>query len=159
MGAKLSGGGGRKGAPAANSEPNVVPFIDVLLVLLIIFMVAAPIPTVDVKVDLPPPQPPRPQTVVERPPEPVFVGLMDLGGGEFDVYVDNVLTPLPRLREAVLAAIQANDPTIANVFQGRILVRAQQSLAYGSVMQVVSDLQEANFTRVGLLTEEVDPNI
>ncbi|MCR6646508.1 MAG: biopolymer transporter ExbD [Terricaulis sp.] len=52
MGAKV---GGSKDGPVA--EPNVIPFIDILLVLLVIFMVTAPIPTVDIRVDLPPPNP------------------------------------------------------------------------------------------------------
>jgi len=53
MAAKVSSG--NKGGPMA--DPNVIPFIDILLVLLIIFMVTAPIPTVDIRVDLPPPNP------------------------------------------------------------------------------------------------------
>ena len=79
MAGKLAGTGrGRgRGAMAPNSEPNVIPFIDIMLVMLIIFMVAAPTPTVDVKVDLPPPGIP----IYTQPEDkPTIVTLQDAGG-------------------------------------------------------------------------------
>ena len=72
MAAKLSGpSGGSKGTVEQNSEINVTPFVDVMLVLLIIFMVAAPLATVSIEVDLPPAVAP-PQT---NPPKPVASAL------------------------------------------------------------------------------------
>jgi biopolymer transport protein ExbD len=75
MAGKVGGGGGKGMQP--NSEPNVIPFIDIMLVLLIIFMVAAPLPTVDVKVDLPPPGNP---IYIEPKDKPTTVTLVDAGG-------------------------------------------------------------------------------
>src|SRR5262245_2533299 len=67
-------GGGKKRF-GDNSEINVTPFVDVMLVLLIIFMVAAPLATVNIKLDLPPPNP----DTTPPPVEPVFVSLQDTG--------------------------------------------------------------------------------
>jgi len=63
--------GGSKGGPM--TDPNVIPFIDILLVLLIIFMVTAPIPTVDIRVDLPPPNPVPIRLEGLNPPSLAFV--------------------------------------------------------------------------------------
>jgi biopolymer transport protein ExbD len=65
MAAKLSGGGGGRFDLGQNSDINVTPFVDVMLVLLIIFMVAIPAATVSVKLDLPPAIPPPPGSKVE----------------------------------------------------------------------------------------------
>jgi biopolymer transport protein ExbD len=74
MGAKLDTGVGRKrGRPDVNAEPNVIPFIDVMLVLLIIFMVTAPIASVDIKTEMPN----LDIASEERPPKPVWVTLID----------------------------------------------------------------------------------
>src|SRR4026207_1054761 len=67
-------GGGKKRF-GDNAEINVTPFVDVMLVLLIIFMVAAPLATVNIKLDLPPPNPDTPPPQVE----PIFVSLQDTG--------------------------------------------------------------------------------
>ena len=74
MGAKLDTGvGAKRGVPEVNSDPNVIPFIDVMLVLLIIFMVTAPIAAVDVHADLP-----NSQVVAsKRPNKPVWVTIVD----------------------------------------------------------------------------------
>lgn len=71
MGAKLSGGGGSKFHVEANAEINVTPFVDVMLVLLIIFMVAAPLATVSVEVKLPP----AVAKPIQNPPKPVYISL------------------------------------------------------------------------------------
>src|ERR1700704_1035228 len=68
MGAKLGGGGGGKFDLGQNSDINVTPFVDVMLVLLIIFMVSIPPATISIKLDLPPAIPPPPGTKVKEPP-------------------------------------------------------------------------------------------
>src|SRR5262249_10779490 len=74
MGAKLDTGvGAKRGRPDVNAEPNVIPFIDVMLVLLIIFMVTAPIGGVEVKADMPDSQ----TLAKKRPAKPVWVTVID----------------------------------------------------------------------------------
>ena len=118
---------------------NVTPFIDVMLVLLIIFMVAAPLATVDVPVDLPsssaPPQ--------QRPPKPIYLtlkadGSLDLG--------DN---PLPRSDlAAALAATSGGDK------DERIFLRGDRAVPYGDVMQLMNDLRAAGYLKVALVGME-----
>jgi len=119
---------------------NVVPFIDVVLVLLIIFMVAAPLATVDVAVDLPsltvPPQ--------QRPPKPVYLtlkadGTLALG--------DN---PVPRDGLADILA------TATNGDKGeRIFLRGDRAVPYGEVMEVMNDLRRAGYLKVALVGMEM----
>ncbi|HEY0102585.1 MAG TPA: biopolymer transporter ExbD, partial [Brevundimonas sp.] len=85
MGAKLSGpGGGSKFNIEQNSEINVTPFVDVMLVLLIIFMVAAPLATVSIEVDLPPAVAPPAQ----NPPTPIYISIQKDG----DVFIGDKQT-------------------------------------------------------------------
>ena len=117
-------------------EINVTPFIDVMLVLLIIFMVAAPLSTVDVAVDLPvsnAPQQPRPQT-------PLFLTLRadsQLALGE---------TPLP---PDTLA--QALDAATAGDRQQRIFLRADKTVPYDALMRTLNILRAAGYLKVGLV--------
>ena len=76
MGAKLSGPGGKSKTIQQNSDINVTPFVDIMLVLLIIFMVAAPLATESIKLDLPPaiPNPNDP-----NPKEPVYISIQEGG--------------------------------------------------------------------------------
>ncbi len=152
MGAKLSGGSKGKGLQPS-SEPNIVPFIDILLVLLIIFMVAAPIPTTDVKVDLPPPtnQPP-PDNV--KPKKPTIVDIRDDGTGEPQIFVDTQLVEADRLSDKVLERITVNVPGSPNRLLETVRVRADQTLPYSSVMGTMAILQEANFQKVSLVAED-----
>jgi biopolymer transport protein ExbD len=157
MGAKLSTGGGKKrGKYGANADMNVIPFIDILLVLLIIFMVAAPIPTVDVKVDLPPPVPPQETT---EPKIPTLVDIVDPGDGTAQVFVDGRLSDTSTLARDVLGAISVNAPGSENRLLEDVKVRAAQSLPYAQVMGVMATLQEAQFQAVTLVAETaLDPS-
>lgn len=152
MGAKLSGGGRGKGMQPS-SEPNIVPFIDILLVLLIIFMVAAPIPTTDVKVDLPPPvnQPDPPK---DKPKTPTVVDIRDDGTGVPQIFVDTQLTEPDFLAAKVLERITYHVPDSPNRLLETVRVRADQTLPYASVMETMAILQEADFQKVSLVAED-----
>jgi len=153
MGAKISmggGGGGKRAALTPNSDPNVIPFIDILLVLLIIFMVTAPIPTTDIRVDLPPPNP-RPSPPIEGQ-RPTFVTL----GADGRLAVDGQFTTLDGLSDVVLTKAIENNwalPVTEIYAEARIFVRADQSSTYGEVVRIMSRLQEEGFVKVGIFAE------
>ena len=117
-------------------EINVTPFIDVMLVLLIIFMVAAPLVTVDVLVDLPSstaqPQP--------RPDKPIFVSIKS----DLTLLVGEATVERPALAVAIDAATSGDK-------QQRVFVRADKSVNYGDLMQVMNLLREAGYVRIGLV--------
>src|ERR1043165_1867223 len=95
--------GGTRGGTIA--EPNVIPFIDILLVLLIIFMVTAPIPTVDIRVDLPPP---NPVPIRLEGLNPTIVGIRETSAG-LAIYVDEEIVQMSTLGDVALThAIRNN---------------------------------------------------
>jgi biopolymer transport protein ExbD len=152
MGAKLSTGGKSKGLQP-NSDLNIVPFIDILLVLLIIFMVAAPIATTDVKVDLPPPtNEPPPDDV--KPKKPTVVDIRDDGTGLPQIFVDTQLVDESLLAEKVLERVTINVPDSENRLLETVRVRADQTLPYAAVMGTMAILQESNFQKVSLVAED-----
>lgn len=127
---------------AENHEINVTPFIDVMLVLLIIFMVAAPLSTVDVNVDLPA----STAKPAERPDEPIYVTLkedMSLSLGN-DTVARNVLgTSLDRMTEGNKDA--------------RIFLRADKTVDYGQFMEVMNLLRDAGYLKIALVGLESVP--
>lgn len=153
MGAKLaSGGGGRKGSMEPNSEPNVIPFIDILLVLLIIFMVTAPIPTVDIRVDLPPP---NPVPIRLEGLNPTIVVIQESSSG-LRIFVGSEMVTQAQLGERVFDHAIRNNPALnpSDIYaEARVFVRADQSTAYGNVVSVMSKLQEEGFAKVGIFAE------
>jgi biopolymer transport protein ExbD len=119
-----------------NHEINVTPFIDVILVLLIIFMVAAPLSTVDVNVDLPA----STATPVPRPDKPVFVTLKadrTLALGDDSVARENL--------GSALSAATGNDK------DKRIFVRADKATNYGDVMELMNLLRTDGYLKIGLV--------
>ncbi|QGZ95618.1 biopolymer transporter ExbD [Terricaulis silvestris] len=134
------------------SEPNVIPFIDILLVLLIIFMVTAPIPTVDIRVDLPPP---NPVPIRLEGLNPTFIIISETGAGMV-IAVDSEVVQLSQLGQVTLDHARNNNPALDfnDVYaEARIFVRADQSTAYGNVVNVMSQLQEEGFAKVGIFSE------
>jgi biopolymer transport protein ExbD len=121
---------------AESHEINVTPFIDVMLVLLIIFMVAAPLATVDVNVDLPASNA-APQ---ERPEQPLFLTVkpdLTLSLGNEDI-----------AREALGGAVDAQTEGDKET---RIFLRADQSVVYGEVMEVMNLLRQAGYLKIALV--------
>lgn len=139
-----SGGSGRRGRRgrrhAPMSEINVTPFVDVMLVLLIIFMVSAPLLTTGVPIDLPSVG----GQTLEGEAEPLTVSI-DEGGR---VFLQESEIPLGEIA-ARLDAIASNG---ADSVQGRIFVRAADGVGYGEVVQVMSAINSAGFSRIGLVT-------
>jgi biopolymer transport protein ExbD len=123
-----------------NAEINVTPFVDVMLVLLIIFMVALPTATVSVKVDLP-----KAEASPDRTLPPVVVSLT-LDGR---LFVGDRPTSLPQLVAAASAAL-GQDPTAQ-----RLYLRADQGVRYGQLMAVMNTLHAAGFDKVALVNEEL----
>jgi biopolymer transport protein ExbD len=122
--------------PAEVHEINVVPFIDVMLVLLVIFMVAAPLATVDVPVDLPAataePQP--------RPEAPVYVTLRD----DLTLALGAEAVVRTELASALDAATGGDR-------EARVFLRADRTVAYGDLMALMNDLRAAGYLRIALV--------
>ncbi len=138
MGAKLSGAGGGKYDVEANHEINVTPFVDVMLVLLIIFMVAAPLASVTVKVELPPAVA-EPST---NPPTPVYISIQPSG----NIFIGDFPTDLATLGDDVRKAIGRRNPD-----RERIFIRADKEVMYGDFMGVMNMLQDNGFYSVALI--------
>jgi len=144
MGAALQGGGHTRGGSsrrrrkAPMSEINVTPMVDVMLVLLIIFMVTAPLLTVGVPVDLP-----RTDAApITGQDEPLVVSVNNQG----QIFLQETEIDLPTL-VARLQAITGNKP------DSRIFVRGDRAVNYGRVVEVMGTLSSAGFSRVALLAE------
>ena len=119
-----------------NHEINVTPFIDVMLVLLIIFMVAAPLATVDVNVDLPVSN----ATPAERPDQPVFVTVrpdLTLAIGDQDI--------APGGLADALADATGGDR------EQRIFLRADREVAYGDLMETMNTLRDTGYLKIALV--------
>jgi len=145
MGAKLSGPGGKGKTAQQNADINVTPFVDIMLVLLIIFMVAAPMATVSIKLDLPPATPPAADA--EKPKEPVYITIQENGS----LYIAEQETNITKLTADVCAA----QAVTTDCREERVFVRAQPEVKYHQFMEVMNKLQENGFYKVGLLNEDI----
>jgi biopolymer transport protein TolR len=122
------------------SEINVTPFVDVMLVLLIVFMVSAPLLTVGVPLDLPQTQ----AKSLEQDREPLTVSVNVQG----QVFLQNSEIKVEELVPRLQAITQARGG-----FEERIFVRGDRKVDYGTVMRVMGRLSAAGFRRVALVTE------
>ncbi|MDZ4870555.1 MAG: biopolymer transporter ExbD [Alphaproteobacteria bacterium] len=137
--------GGKRGRYGDNAEINVTPFVDVMLVLLIIFMVSAPLATISIPLDLPPPN----DTAPPDPIEPIFVSLQDTG-------VINVGTPNT-------GEIQADWTTLGTALQQKtngdltrkIFIRADQKVIYADVMRLMDAIDQDGYKNKALVAEDV----
>ena len=149
MGSKLSQGpGGKVRSIGANADINVTPFVDIMLVLLIIFMVVAPLATVSIKLDLPPATPPPPG---EEPKDPVLINIQESGR----VYVVDQETTIDGLPSTLCSAVQAQGIT-TYCREERIFVRGDAEVKYGQFMEVMNRLQGTGWLKVGLLNEDIE---
>src|SRR6202047_4734457 len=122
-------------------EINVTPFIDVILVLLIIFMIAAPLATVDVAVDLPTSNAQR----QPRPDQPIFLTI------KADLTLALGDAPVSRAGlQAALDAVSNSDRT------QRVFLRADKAVAYGSLMDTMNALRTTGYLKVALVGLEAD---
>ena len=134
-------GGHRRQQYRPLAEINVTPFVDVMLVLLIVFMVTAPLLTVGVPVDLP-------QTEAETiadPDEPLVVSVDREGA----VYLQDTQIELGKLVPRLIAITGSNP-------EARIFVRGDRAIAYGRIMEVMGLVNAAGFKRVALIAELPD---
>ena len=144
MGAKLAGPGRARKSVQQNADINVTPFVDVMLVLLIIFLVAAPLATVSIRLDLPPPVPGPPGE------EPTFVSLQQSGA----LYIGQQETGLVSLAGDLARIIGGPNPA-----EERVFVRADGDVRYVDFMAVVNALQDGGFYKVALVGENLRSNL
>jgi biopolymer transport protein ExbD len=143
MGAKLSGsGGGGRYDLEAKAEINVTPFVDVMLVLLIIFMVAAPLASVTVEVVLPP----AVAKASPNPPKPVYISIQPNGR----IYIQDFPSDLATLGDD----LRSNLGQKRNPGKERIYIRADKDVMYGDFMGVMNMLQDNGFYSVALVGED-----
>ena len=122
------------------SEINVTPMVDVMLVLLIIFMVSAPLLTIGVPIDLPQSQ----AKSLEQDKEPLTISVNDKG----EVFLQNSAIDVEELIPKMQAVAEARGGT-----EARIYVRGDKKVDYGTMMRVMGRLSSAGFHRVALVTE------
>ncbi|MEM8770480.1 MAG: protein TolR [Pseudomonadota bacterium] len=138
MGVNLNSGGGR-GRAKHMAEINVTPLVDVMLVLLIVFMVAAPLLTVGVAVDLPE----TAANPIQDTGEPLTITVSADG----DIYVQDTVVPYENLVPHLEAIATAG-------YDQRIFIRGDENRAYGDVVRVMGRINAAGFNRIGLVTEQ-----
>jgi len=135
------GGRGRRSARRSRlSEINVTPFVDVMLVLLIVFMVTAPLLTVGVPIDLPQSQ----AKSLDQDKEPLTVSVNDKG----QIFLQNSEIAADDLIPKMQAVAEARGGV-----EARVYVRGDKKVDYGTMMKVMGRLSSAGFHRVALVTE------
>ncbi len=139
----VAGGRHKPGRTKPMAEINVTPLVDVMLVLLIVFMVAAPLLTVGVAVDLP-------ETAadpIQDTGEPLTVTISEDG----TIYVQDTVIEYANLVPHLEAIATAG-------YDQRIFIRGDQDRAYGDVVRVMGRINAAGFNRIGLVTDQELPD-
>lgn len=129
----------RKGAYRPMSEINVTPFVDVMLVLLIVFMVSAPLLTAGVPVDLPDS---KAAPLMDEDNKPLEITLREDGS----IFVGETVLTEERI-VPMLSAITESNP------DRRIYIRGAETLPYGEVMRIIGAINAGGFKKVALITE------
>jgi biopolymer transport protein ExbD len=150
MGAKIGGpGGGSRYNIGQNSDINVTPFVDVMLVLLIIFMVSAPLATVSIKLDMPPAVPPRADQ--PKPEPPVFISIQ----GENELYLGKgEEAPVPTSLDTLVNDLGGRGIR-PSPSEDRVFVRANAEVLYNQFMEVLNTLQDNGYYTIGLINEDI----
>ncbi|HEV7159059.1 MAG TPA: biopolymer transporter ExbD [Caulobacteraceae bacterium] len=148
MAAKLAGESKNKFDLGQNSDMNVTPFVDVMLVLLIIFMVVAPLATVSIRIDLPPAKAPPPD---QHQKPPTFISIQDTGQ-IFVSFGKTEIRPssMDRLGYDLAASLGVPNPT-----NERIFIRADRHVRYRQFMDVINQLQLDGYYKIGLIAENL----
>lgn len=154
-------GGGKRGRLEVTADPNVIPFIDVMLVLVIIFMIAAPISTVEVVVDMP-------DALIDpsrRPSRPTWISVQQEKNGDVRYFVMNDEVPINELGERTKEEWQKNAPTLdliedcliavdTSVDACRIYVRGEGETQYRNMVRAMNQLQMHGFIHIALVAED-----
>lgn len=145
MGAKLGGAGGkRRRAHGVMAEINVTPFVDVMLVLLVIFMITAPLLTAGVQIDLPKADA---KAMGQQDNAPLEIAL-DRNG---DIFIGETKVTMDRMA-GMLQALSAETT------ERRVYIKADQRLDYGRVMEVMAAVSRLGFNKIALVTEPASGN-
>ena len=150
MAAKVAGGSKKRFDLGQNADINVTPFVDVMLVLLIIFMVTAPLATVSIKIDIPPALKPTKPT---KPP--TYLSIDQNGGISVSFATGPNSTEMHPATLANMAGIIAQSLAVPNPTNEQVFIRADQHVRYGVFMSVVNQLQIDGYYKIGLISEEV----
>ena len=141
MASQSAGGGGRRRRRSRRHSPiseiNVTPFVDVMLVLLIVFMVAAPLLTVGVPIDLPETE----AKALNSETQPITISVNDSG----QIFLQETEIPLEEL-------VAKLDAIAKNGYQERIYIRGDKTTDYGVVMKVMARVSSSGYRRIGLVT-------
>ena len=144
MAARLAGAGGGAYALKQNADINVTPFVDILLVLLIIFMVAVPMATTAIKLDMPL------ASDKVAPRDPVFISIQESGA----LFLAGRPTSLDTLSRDLGARFAADGQSGPRKDQ-RLMVSAQADVPYAALMGVIDRVHDEGWTQIGIINEDL----
>jgi biopolymer transport protein TolR len=143
MGAKLAGRQRGRHRRGVMSEINVTPLVDVMLVLLVIFMVTAPLLTAGVQLNLPKA---HANAIAQQDNKPLEISLDNKGG----IFMGDTRVTVDEMQIKLQSIMQGNEEQAA---QQKIYIKADSRLDYGKVMVVMAAINTAGFTKIALVTD------